>query len=104
MNFWSSPLCKVWSKISSLFPPSHKAVQFSVAQLKQKGKTHELELITELPKKLNIHFVRQHEQLGLGHAVLCAKEFIGNEPFALPLGDDVYVGIGFSMVLFPENQ
>lgn len=63
-------------------------------QLKQKGKTHELELITELPKKLNIHFVRQHEQLGLGHAVLCAKEFIGNEPFALLLGDDVYVGNG----------
>ncbi len=61
-------------------------------QLAQKGKTKELARITELPKKLNIHFVRQHEQLGLGHAVLCAKEFIGNEPFALLLGDDVYVG------------
>ena len=61
-------------------------------QLAQKGKNKELERITELPKKLNIHFVRQHEQLGLGHAVLCAKEFIGDEPFALLLGDDVYVG------------
>lgn len=61
-------------------------------QLSQKGKTKELALIKDLPSKLNIHFVRQHEQLGLGHAVLCAKEFIGDEPFALLLGDDVYVG------------
>lgn len=63
-------------------------------QLQQKGKVNELKRIQELPSKLNIHFVRQHEQLGLGHAVLCAKEFIGNEPFALLLGDDVYVGNG----------
>lgn len=61
-------------------------------QLAQKGKTKELAMVKDLPSKLNIHFVRQHEQLGLGHAVLCAKEFIGNEPFALLLGDDVYVG------------
>lgn len=63
-------------------------------QLKQKGKLEELKMIQELPSKLNIHFVRQHEQLGLGHAVLCAKEFVGDEPFALMLGDDVYVGNG----------
>ncbi len=63
-------------------------------QLAQKGKIKELSLIKDLPSKLNIHFVRQHEQLGLGHAVLCAKEFVGNEPFALLLGDDVYVGNG----------
>lgn len=61
-------------------------------QLKQKNKLAELELIKDLPSKINVHFVRQHEQLGLGHAVLCAKEFVGNEPFALLLGDDVYVG------------
>lgn len=61
-------------------------------QLKQKGKTKELELICDLPCRINVHFIRQHEQLGLGHAVLCAKEFIANEPFALLLGDDVYVG------------
>lgn len=61
-------------------------------QLAEKGKSKELALIKDLPSKLNIHFVRQHEQLGLGHAVLCAKEFVGNEPFALLLGDDVYVG------------
>lgn len=61
-------------------------------QLLAKGKKKEYEQITELPKKLNIHFIRQHEQLGLGHAILTAKAFIGDEPFAVLLGDDVYVG------------
>ena len=60
--------------------------------LLDKGKMHEYDLITELPNKVNIHFLRQKEQLGLGHAVLQAKAFVGNEPFALLLGDDVYVG------------
>ncbi len=60
--------------------------------LKEKARYEELKLITELPNKVNIHYVRQKEQLGLGHAVLCAKTFIGEEPFALLLGDDVYVG------------
>lgn len=61
-------------------------------QLQEKGKLKELERICELPKKINIHFIRQHEQLGLGHAVLCAKTFVADEPFAVLLGDDVYVG------------
>ncbi len=60
--------------------------------LKEKGKNKELDLITDLPSKVNIHFIRQKELLGLGHAVLCAKTFIGDEPFAVLLGDDVYVG------------
>lgn len=58
----------------------------------KKGKTHELEIITEMPKRINVKFVYQREQLGLGHAVLCAKEFVGDDDFALLLGDDVYVG------------
>ena len=62
------------------------------SQLKEKNKLAELAIITELPKRVNIHFIRQQEQLGLGHAVLCAKSFVGNEPFALMLGDDLYVG------------
>ncbi|GAX92030.1 UTP--glucose-1-phosphate uridylyltransferase GalU [Effusibacillus lacus] len=37
----------------------------------------------------NIHYIRQKEALGLGHAVLCAKNFIGSEPFAVLLGDDI---------------
>lgn len=61
-------------------------------QLKEKGKEKEYKLVTDIGNKVNIHFVRQKEQKGLGHAVLCAKTFVGNEPFALLLGDDVYVG------------
>ncbi|QBP42020.1 UTP--glucose-1-phosphate uridylyltransferase GalU [Paenisporosarcina antarctica] len=38
---------------------------------------------------VDIHYIRQKEPLGLGHAVLCAKKFIGNEPFAVLLGDDI---------------
>ncbi len=40
----------------------------------------------------NIHFIRQKESKGLGHAVLCAKTFVGDEPFAVLYGDDVIVG------------
>lgn len=60
--------------------------------LKEKGKESDLKLVRDIPSKVNIHFIRQKEQLGLGHAVLCAKAFVGNEPFAVLLGDDVYVG------------
>ncbi len=60
--------------------------------LKSKNKTKELEIIEALPKQIHVEFTYQEEQLGLGHAVLCAEKFANNEPFALLLGDDVYVG------------
>lgn len=60
--------------------------------LSSKNKTEEINVINELPNKINVQFTYQYEQLGLGHAVLCAKEFVNNEPFVLLLGDDVYVG------------
>ena len=60
--------------------------------LEEKNKKEELEIIRELPNSIKVSFTYQHEQLGLGHAVLCAKEFANGEPFALLLGDDVYVG------------
>ncbi len=60
--------------------------------LKEKNKLTELEMIQELPNKVKVSFTYQEEQLGLGHAVLCAHDFVQNEPFALLLGDDLYVG------------
>ena len=59
--------------------------------LERDGKDEMLSAVREVSDKINVHFIRQQEQKGLGHAVLCAKSFIGNEPFAVMLGDDVVV-------------
>lgn len=56
------------------------------------GKTKVLEQIREIPKLANICYVRQKETKGLGHAIGCAKQFVGNEPFAVLYGDDVIIG------------
>lgn len=56
--------------------------------LKEKGKDDLLKLVTETTG-LNLHFIRQSHPLGLGHAVLQAKSFVGNEPFIVMLGDDL---------------
>lgn len=53
-----------------------------------KGKYEILEKVQE-SSKINIHYIRQKEPKGLGHAVWCARKFIGNEPFAVLLGDDI---------------
>ena len=57
--------------------------------LEQSGKTELLELVRKVSDMADIHYIRQKEQKGLGHAVYCAKHFVGNEPFAVLLGDDV---------------
>lgn len=57
--------------------------------LKEKGKNDLLKISEDISNMINIHFIRQKEAKGLGHAILCAKSFIGNEPFAVLLGDDV---------------
>lgn len=56
--------------------------------LKAQGKYELLGLVEEI-SNVTIHYVRQKEARGLGHAVLCAKQFVGNEPFAVLLGDDI---------------
>ncbi len=56
--------------------------------LKQSGKDDLLKLVQETTG-LNLHFIRQSHPLGLGHAVLQAKSFVGNEPFVVMLGDDL---------------
>ncbi len=48
--------------------------------------------IVNISKLANIYFLRQKETLGLGHAVSCARSFVGNEPFAVLYGDDVIIG------------
>ena len=58
-------------------------------ELLQKGKEELLSQIKDISEMVNIHYIRQKEPKGLGHAVLCAKSFIGNEPFAVLLGDDI---------------
>lgn len=59
--------------------------------LERDGKSEMLNIVREVSDKINVHFIRQQEQKGLGHAVLCAKSFVGDEPFAVMLGDDVVV-------------
>lgn len=56
--------------------------------LTKKGKYDLLEKVKETTK-IDIHYIRQKEPKGLGHAVWCARKFIGNEPFAVLLGDDI---------------
>ena len=56
--------------------------------LKAHGKYEMLKMVEEI-SDITIHFIRQKEARGLGHAVLCAKQFIGDEPFAVLLGDDL---------------
>lgn len=64
-----------------------RAVELELT-LKEQGKYDLLSLVEEIAD-ITIHYVRQKEARGLGHAVLCARQFIGNEPFAVLLGDDI---------------
>lgn len=59
------------------------------AHLYDKGKERELSDVREIAEMVDIFYVRQRQALGLGHAILCAKDFVGNEPFAVLLGDDI---------------
>jgi UTP--glucose-1-phosphate uridylyltransferase len=59
------------------------------AVLEEKGKQEELEEVLRLTRLASVHAVRQGEQLGLGHAVLQAAPHVGDEPFAVLLGDDI---------------
>lgn len=58
-------------------------------ELEAKGKYDLLEEVRKISDMVNIHYIRQKEPKGLGHAIHCAKSFIGNEPFAVMLGDDI---------------
>lgn len=61
-------------------------------RLRESGKTQLLECVIDTANLANICYIRQKETKGLGHAVSCAKSFVGNEPFAVLYGDDVIMG------------
>ena len=65
-----------------------KAFELEV-QLREKGKVTLLELVQDLGQLVDLYYIRQKEPLGLGHAIYCARQFIGDEPFAVLLGDDI---------------
>ena len=60
--------------------------------LEKSGKVTELEEIRKIDKIANLEFINQQEQKGLGHAILCAEDFVGNNPFAVLLGDTICTG------------
>jgi UTP--glucose-1-phosphate uridylyltransferase len=62
------------------------------ALLQEKGKDKTLKEVREIADMVKIFYVRQKQALGLGHAILCAREFVGDEPFAVLLGDDIIDG------------
>jgi UTP--glucose-1-phosphate uridylyltransferase len=57
--------------------------------LEEKGSLQLLETVQTVSNLANVHYIRQKEPLGLGHAIWCARKFIGDEPFAVLLGDDI---------------
>lgn len=71
---------------------NHFDVNYELEErLKASGKDSQVKLIRDIADLANIYYIRQKEPKGLGHAILCAKTFIGDEPFAVLLGDDVVV-------------
>ena len=61
-------------------------------RLLDSGKIDVYNQIVDITKLANITYIRQHEPKGLGHAILCAKTFVGDEPFVVLYGDDVILG------------
>ncbi len=65
-----------------------KSVELEL-ELETKGKYDLLNQVRNISNMVDIHYIRQKEPRGLGHAIYCAKSFIGKEPFAVLLGDDI---------------
>ncbi|WP_066890650.1 UTP--glucose-1-phosphate uridylyltransferase GalU [Clostridium nigeriense] len=65
-----------------------KSVELEM-ELQKSNKEDLLEMVRGISDMVDIHYIRQKEPKGLGHAISCARAFVGNEPFAVLLGDDV---------------
>ena len=70
-----------------------KSVELEL-ELEKSGKEEMLKMVRDISAMVDIHFIRQKEPKGLGHAISCAKTFVGNEPFAVLLGDDIVYNEG----------
>ncbi|HMN68438.1 MAG TPA: UTP--glucose-1-phosphate uridylyltransferase [Bdellovibrionales bacterium] len=75
------------SAIEDLFDISYEVEDV----LEKSGKSDVLKSLRDLRKNLNVISIRQHQALGLGHAVLCAEPVVGREPFAVLLGDEIQI-------------
>lgn len=77
-------------------------------ELEKGGKQEMLDMVRGISDMANIHYIRQKEPRGLGHAILAARHFIGDEPFAVLLGDDVVISkqpcLGQMLDVFKEYQ
>ena len=77
-------------------------------ELEKGDKQEMLDMVREISEMANIHYIRQKEPRGLGHAILAAQHFIGDEPFAVLLGDDVVISkqpcLGQMLDVFKEYQ
>jgi UTP--glucose-1-phosphate uridylyltransferase len=68
----------------------HFDVSYELEQvLEARGRNDQLKEIREISNMISVSYVRQKEALGLGHAILVARDAVGNEPFAVMLGDDI---------------
>ena len=63
-------------------------------ELEKSGKQEMLKMVRDITDMVDIHFIRQKEPKGLGHAISCAKTFVRDEPFAVLLGDDIVYNEG----------
>jgi UTP--glucose-1-phosphate uridylyltransferase len=77
-------------------------------RLRESGNLEALSEVQRIASMADIFYIRQREQLGLGHAILCAKKHVGNEPFAVMLGDDIVVNdrpcIGQLVEVFDDTK
>ncbi len=68
----------------------HFDISFELeAKLKESGDEQHLKMVQDIADMINVYAVRQKNPKGLGHAILCAREFVGDEPVAVLLGDDI---------------
>lgn len=65
-----------------------KSVELEL-ELEKSNKEEFLKIVRDITDMVNIHYIRQKEPKGLGHAINCARIFVGDEPFAVLLGDDI---------------